>query len=958
MSRGTVLLVDDNALTRRFIQRALRDENLTIVEAVGVRSALAIAESSKADLVLLDLVLADGSGFDLVEPLRKALRSAVPVLAVTGLISRNDEGRLGSAGFDDIVNKPIDPVRLRAAVRAYLPERSVSRDRFGVGKRLVFADDDPVQRKLGVFRLARMGFEVHAAADGEQAFELATKVRPDVVVSDVLMPRVDGFELCVRIRRDPALSQVPVVLLTNSYLEEADRSLANKIGADGYLIRTPDLRDVAETLRNLVGVRERVSHVAVAEDATAAHERLSRAVQQLDRQLALNVTLTQRTAVLSAQLGILGGLTSALVEQGDIESALDQALHACLDAGGISWGLLVVRHREQWTRRSLGLTDAEKQLVDASLETLIERLLDATDGRAPTRLSGNLVGSDDGEALVVPISWREELLGAFVLRLSPTLDEQRQAFVQVVAGQLALVVALARTFQRLDDSSKAERARARLIASTLEAVGKPLLVIDGVGRATGWNQPGEAFRFLTRGLSAGVELLTSDQSRPLAVEEEPIARALAGETIDDAEVCVRPGSEEPRWLRLTARAFHGDDDRTAGAVVVVRDVTDERRAQARQIVNDRLASVGVLAAGIAHEINNPLTSVLAEIEMAVARIPGMDRAIEHLNTALDAAHRVRTIVSDLRTLSREGSGDALVAVDVARALDTALRMAVPHTRGRVEVKTEIGDLPWILGNEGRLVQVFLNLIVNAAQAMNGLPQERRSIRVRAMRGRDGGARVDVVDTGTGMTAEVRNRIFTPFFTTKPLGTGTGLGLSICQRIITQLGGTIDCDSAPNRGTTFTLWLPPAPDQIGSSPAPSGGREAVSARILVVDADPFARQLVTRALRAEHDVVALGSADVAWSRIEGGEPFDLVLYDGDALAPSAAELWSRLAGELAPLRDRVVFLTGPMTGPATREFLASTGARVLSKPIDATTLKRMAGNPRAPLSSGPSKEHQR
>ena len=947
MSRGTVLLVDDNALTRRFIQLALRDEGVTIVEAVGVRSALAIAETTKADLVLLDLVLADGSGFDLVEPLRKALGAPVPVLAVTGLISRNDEGRLGSAGFDDIVNKPIDPLRLRAAVRAYLPERTVPRDRFGTGKRLVFADDDPVQRKLGVFRLARLGFEVHAAADGQEAFDLATKVRADVVVSDVLMPRVDGFELCVRIRRDPALSQVPVVLLTNSYLEEADRALANKIGADGYLIRTPDLRDVTDALRALVGPRERVSHVAVTEDASASRERLARAAQQLDRQLALNVTLTQRTSVLSAQLNILAGLTRALVEQGDIENALDQALHACLDAGGISWGLLVVRQREQWTCRSLGLTGAEKAQVDRSLDTLVDRLRGASDGRTSTRVSDTLVGGQGGEALVVPIVWRDELLGAIVLRLSPSLDEQRQGFVQVVAGQLALVVALARTFQRLDDSSKQERSRARLIESTLDAVGTPLLVIDAEGRATGWNQPGEAFRFLTPGPGAErPKLLTGDESRVLASAEEPICRALAGEPVDDAEVCARRSNEEPRWLRITARPFRGDDEQTAGAVAVVRDVTDERRANARQIVNDRLASVGVLAAGIAHEINNPLTSVLAEIEMAVARIPGMDRAIEHLNTALDAAHRVRTIVSDLRTLSREGSGDALVAVDVARALDTALRMAVPHTRGRVEVKTEIGELPWILGNEGRLVQVFLNLIVNAAQAMNGLPAERRVIRIRATRGRDAGAKVEIADTGTGMTAEVRHRIFTPFFTTKPLGTGTGLGLSICQRIITQLGGTIDCDSAPDRGTTFTLWLPPASADRVEARAPAADPRG-SLRVLVVDADPFARQMVTRTLRANHDVVALDTADVAWLRIEGGEPFDLVLYDGEAPALRAHELWSRLEGPLEPVRQRLVFLLGPTTSTGTREFLASIPARSLEKPIDASALKKVVAEARSP-----------
>src|SRR5882672_6668813 len=116
VTRPTILLVDDNSMTRRFVQAALRSEGVTIVEAVSASAALALAKTCKADLVLLDIVLPDGSGFDLIEPLRAALGAPVPVLAVTGLISRADEGRLGSAGFDDVVVKPIDATRLRAAV--------------------------------------------------------------------------------------------------------------------------------------------------------------------------------------------------------------------------------------------------------------------------------------------------------------------------------------------------------------------------------------------------------------------------------------------------------------------------------------------------------------------------------------------------------------------------------------------------------------------------------------------------------------------------------------------------------------------------------------------------------------------------------------------------------------------------------------------------------------------------
>lgn len=943
MTLPIVLVVDDNATTRRFIHAVLRHENVEIVEAVSARAALQAAKTCRPDIVLLDIMLPDGSGFDLVAPLRDALGAPVPVLAVTGLISRADEGRLGSAGFDDIVHKPIDPVRLRAALRAFLPERASSQVAIGAGKKLVYVDDDPVQRKLAAFRLSRIGFEVFQAGDATQALELTRTKQPDIVVSDVLMPGIDGFQLCSLIRGDPQVARIPVILITNSYLEEDDRVLASKIGADGYVIRSHDLRELISSLDSLGSGGERGSYVSAVEVSGTGTDRLVRAAHQLDRQLGLNVALTQRTAVLSAQLKILGGLTNTLLEDGDVESALDQALHACLDAGGISWGLLFVKDRHEWTSRTLGLTDVERRVAKSSLDTVIEALQRGSRARAPIRMEGSLVGLEIGSvALVVPVARKDELLGAIVLRLSPTLDEQRVAFIQVIAGQLALVIALARTFQRLDDTSKAERARARLLASTVDAIASPLLVVDAAGKASRWNASGEAYRFLTNaGRDPGKTVLNAEQTRVLEWADGPIGRAIAGAEVDDVEVCVRCEANETRWLRITARAFHDDESRTAGAVAVIRDITEDRRAQARLVVNDRLASIGVLAAGVAHEINNPLTSVIAEIEMGVQTIHTPDGAVEHLETALDAAHRVRTIVSDLRNLSRDSAEDAASSVDLARVIDTAVRLAGPHSRAaRVTVSPWVDRPPQVTGNEGRLVQVFLNLIVNAVQAMpEELPLERRVVTIRAERGRDRGARVEVVDTGTGMSPEVRDRIFTPFFTTKPPGTGTGLGLSISQRIITQLSGTIDCDSAPGVGTTFSIWLPAAAD---NDLRRSGPRPAVSEtprrRVLVV-ADPFVRQTVTRALRADNEVIALGSGAQAWARLEAGEPFDLVIYDAHAPDIDAASLLARLGD--SPLAQRFIVVHGKTSNPEVRERLTQRGVPTLEKPLQPAPLIALA-----------------
>ena len=185
-----ILVVDDNPLTRELIARGLTQHGFAIEEAADGAGALAAA-AGDISLILLDLRLPDVDAFELAERLRALPRGGdVPLIAVTGVLSWAEESRIALAGFDDVIAKPVDPVRLVEIVRGHLP---AARDKFGAGKRLVVADDDPVQRKLACFRLARLGFEIVGAADGNAALARAREAPPDAIVSDVLMPGLDGF---------------------------------------------------------------------------------------------------------------------------------------------------------------------------------------------------------------------------------------------------------------------------------------------------------------------------------------------------------------------------------------------------------------------------------------------------------------------------------------------------------------------------------------------------------------------------------------------------------------------------------------------------------------------------------------------------------------------------------------------------------------------------------------------
>ena len=257
--------------------------------------------------------------------------------------------------------------------------------------------------------------------------------------------------------------------------------------------------------------------------------------------------------------------------------------------------------------------------------------------------------------------------------------------------------------------------------------------------------------------------------------------------------------------------FHGQ----TCVVAIAHDVTDERRLQARLIEADRLVALGTLSAGIAHEVNNPLTYVMLHQEAIAGALDKLrtadntdlvDRLVQNVAIAQDGAQRVRDIVRDLKIFAR-ASDDAKSPVDVRIAVGRALAIAGHELRGRVTVETDLAEVPRVMASDGRLTQVFLNLIVNAAHAIAG-PADANTIEVRAW-AEGANVKVSVRDTGVGIAPEHLPRLFEPFFTTKAVGEGCGLGLSVVHGIVTALGGAIAVESELGAGTTFTVTLPAA-----------------------------------------------------------------------------------------------------------------------------------------------------
>ncbi len=380
-------------------------------------------------------------------------------------------------------------------------------------------------------------------------------------------------------------------------------------------------------------------------------------------------------------------------------------------------------------------------------------------------------------------------------------------------------------------------------------------------------------------------------------------------------------------------------------IALVEDVSEKRRMESRLLLADRMASVGTLAAGVAHEINNPLAFILSNLDFALEEVrrTGVEgELLRSLEDAKDGGVRVREIVRDLKTFARP-TEEAYHHLDVRRVLQSAVGLASNELRHRARVVVDPGDVPPVLADEHRLAQVFVNLLINAAHAIPEGNIQANEVRVTTSTASDGSALVEISDTGAGIAPEVLPRIFDPFFTTKPVGVGTGLGLSICHGIVAQLGGEIRVESTLGEGSTFRVRLPAAAAAAETAPRPADPVRAKPpgrrGRVLVVDDEPLVGRAVWRMLAPHHDVVVLTSARAALDRlaVDAGS-FDVVLCDIMMPDMTGMELHVQLS-ELAPgLAARTIFLTGGAFTPTAGRFLERIPNPRLEKPFEPQALR--------------------
>jgi len=417
-----------------------------------------------------------------------------------------------------------------------------------------------------------------------------------------------------------------------------------------------------------------------------------------------------------------------------------------------------------------------------------------------------------------------------------------------------------------------------------------------------------------------------------------------------------------RELKLALCAVDDVEGADSGLPETDRDLlppppaTDPGELENRLLQRDRMAALGTLSAGVAHEINNPLTYVLVNLEHVLRRLravgasddpateltggeaqqglAGMVQALQH---AVEGANRIRRVVGDLLTFA-QGNVERRGLVDVRGLLESATQLAWHEIRHRARLSKAFSDVPLVEANETRLGQVFLSLLINAAHAIPEGQADRHQVSVTTHTDEQGNAVVEVRDTGSGIPPENLSKVFDPFFTTKGQSSA-GLGLAISHGTVTSLGGEISVESAPGAGTTFRVVLRPAERWRGSAP-PSRRelRASPHRRVLLVDDERLLGEAIARALSEDHDVEVATDARQALDRLASAEPYDLVLCDLMMPVMTGMDLYAEVMHRDPKLAGRFVFMSGGTFSARARAFLQSVSNPCLEKPLDMGRLR--------------------
>lgn len=782
-NRATILVIDDSATFRNELREALEAAGYNVTTSASGEDGLHSAVNQRPTAVIVDHGLPGIDGATVVRRMRDdAVLRRTPCLLLTGIEDPSQELRALEAGADGFVRKDEDLsvvlARLAAVLRsARTPSPDDSRSSVLGPKRVLAVDDSDTYLDELANQLRMEGYEVALARSGEEALELAVVQSVDCILLDLVMPGLSGHETCRRIKESLALREIPLLMLSG--VEDRDAVIeAINAGADDYIPKSSDFDVVRARVRAALRRKQ--------------FEDENRSVREQSLRKELEV------AEARAQQALAESRAELLRKLQQSKDRLEFALHV----GGLGeWEIDLQSHVMSRSRRHDEIFGHDVSSPDWSYELLLEHVLpehrNEVDASFKTALANNTV-------------WNIET------RIRRKDGAIRWMAIQgkisaVHAGKPLTMIGINMDTTARKQAELALQEREQQLRAILDVLPVAVFMCDAEGKLIQANPAAH------RIWEADVPLVQLQENReykarrpgtnqPLASSEWGLSQAALHGTItrqEEIEIETFDGSR--KTILNNALPVRDAQGKILGAVSVHIDITERKRAEQALIRSEKLASVGRMAATIAHEVNNPLAAVTNALFL-IGNNPDLPPSVREYHDLADrelrrAAHMVKQALGFYREVG------TVTAVDLSMVVDEVLRLFETKLKNNaVRVERRYNCVTPIQAIEGEMRQVVSNLIVNSIDAM----QPRGILRLRTA----GSLCVDqrpmvaltIADTGVGITDEHRKRIFEPFFTTKK-SFGTGLGLWVTSELVKKHDGRIRVRSQAGKGTVVTLWLP-------------------------------------------------------------------------------------------------------------------------------------------------------
>ncbi len=778
------------------------------------------------------------------------------------------------------------------------------------GPRILIAEDSPTQAAQIVHFLSRQGYAVQAARNGEEAYELAVATQPDILISDIVMPGMDGYELCRRLKATPGLEDTPVILVT-SLSQPQDVLAGLEAGADNFIIKPYDEEVLSSRVTYLLKNRnlrraERSGDRLEVEFGGERHHITARKQQILDLLIS---TYAQAVHLFSAldqgrqELSQSYEVLHALYDMTDGLNRCRTPADVAMTTVSRSIGMPGVRDAWIYLRDDDGLrltaerhtgrgaqpdpfppSPAEADAVDDTLGDVPQTRRVETNGgaarhhagmrlRVGTRTFGflNLVGSEPA------------VTGEVALRTLAAIASQVSIALERAILHTDLENEVRKRTQRLVEEVEERRQATETITAIFNASPVALISLDGQLNITTWNRTATEIFRAESALVSGKPWFTLFAAAPTRLHDV-MATLQSGGEIASLEVDATLHDGAPRSLHIAGEPLIDAGGVFRGAVLSIDDITAIKQVKEQLHQAQKMEAVGNLTGGIAHDFNNLLTTIIGNLDLALIKSTQCEEQRPFLDTAMRASLRGSELAKKLLAFARkqplepQALEPSAIMEELRLLLDGRLG---PHIGMMLAIAPKV---PMVYADPVQLESALMNLAINARDAMPAGGE--LTIEARFVPAPPGGRRAAVEftvhDTGVGIPPEQLDRIFEPFFTTKEMGKGTGLGLAMVYGFASQSGGYLTVESEVGVGTTFRLALPALLEQVAPHARPDENhRPAVHEprTVLLVEPNPEVRLTVENALIGiGHEVRTAGGAAEALRVLDAEGRVDVLLTD--------------------------------------------------------------------------------